>query len=76
MNWGNQKLITLRRIIFYDVFYGKYKGFGLQTPPVGPRTGSKKISFLEAGLRSISYRLSHEWARSVNPLKTFKNIEY
>jgi hypothetical protein len=23
--------------------YGKYKGFGLQTPPVEPRTGPKKF---------------------------------
>jgi hypothetical protein len=39
-------------------------------PSHKPQDRFRKNFFVEAGLRSISYRLSHKRARFVNPLKT------
>jgi hypothetical protein len=50
--------------------FQKYKGIWTSNPSHEFQDWPKKYSFLETGPRFISYRLSHKWAKLVNPLKT------
>ncbi len=49
----------------------KYKGKRISGPPLGARTGPKKNSFRGKDPWVISYRTSHERARSANPMRSY-----
>jgi hypothetical protein len=49
----------------------KYKGKRISGPPLGARTGPKKNSSRGKDPWVISYRTSHERARSANPMRSY-----